>query len=305
MSREDAYPWRFSLFLAAYYTANSVYQGYVSVYFSNKGLDSFQIGMLMSAVSVVSIFSQLGWGALGDRSGSRQPGAAGDVRAGRGRGPDAVFYRKSVDALRDTVPVRRQLHRHPADGRLGDPGSAAGKGAALRQDSPSGHLCVRGGFAHRGVSDQRAFGPHALDDGGGIGLRIPVHLQAAPRRGPRAQKERCLGVDALCRQKADAPDRAGDAAAGHARVLLRVLPGVFYQDARRERGAPGLGVLPVGGQRDAVSPFQRQAVSKDGRGEAPSDLGGVPDRPMADPWQSPTTCGWRWPRSFCTAGASS
>jgi len=71
MSREDAYPWRFSLFLAAYYAANAVYQGFVSVYFSNKGLDSFQIGMLMSAVSVVSIVAQPAWGALGDRSASR------------------------------------------------------------------------------------------------------------------------------------------------------------------------------------------------------------------------------------------
>jgi MFS transporter, PPP family, 3-phenylpropionic acid transporter len=71
MSRKDAYPWRFSLFLAAYYTANSVYQGFISVYFSGKGLDSAQIGMLMSAISVVSILSQTTWGALGDRSTSR------------------------------------------------------------------------------------------------------------------------------------------------------------------------------------------------------------------------------------------
>jgi PPP family 3-phenylpropionic acid transporter len=71
MSREDAYPWRFSLFLATYYAANAVYQGYISVYFSNKGLDSARIGMLMSAVSVVSILSQPAWGALGDRSKSR------------------------------------------------------------------------------------------------------------------------------------------------------------------------------------------------------------------------------------------
>lgn len=71
MSREDRYPWRFSLFLAAYYIANSVYQGYISVYFSDKGLDSARIGMLMSAVSLVSIVSQPTWGMLGDRSSSR------------------------------------------------------------------------------------------------------------------------------------------------------------------------------------------------------------------------------------------
>jgi len=71
MSRENAYPWRFSLFLAAYYTANAVYQGFISVYFAGKGLDSAQIGALMSAVPVVSMLSQPAWGALGDRAKSR------------------------------------------------------------------------------------------------------------------------------------------------------------------------------------------------------------------------------------------
>ena len=71
MSREDAYPWRFALFLSAYYTANSAYQGFISVYFSSKGFDSAQIALPMTAVSVISILSQPMWGALGDRSESR------------------------------------------------------------------------------------------------------------------------------------------------------------------------------------------------------------------------------------------
>ncbi len=71
MSREDAYPWRFSLFLMTYYAANSVYQGFISVYFAGKGLDSAQIGVLMSAVPVVSLLTQPAWGALGDRARSR------------------------------------------------------------------------------------------------------------------------------------------------------------------------------------------------------------------------------------------
>lgn len=71
MDRKDAYPWRYSLFLAVYYTANAVYQGFISVYFSGKGLDSAQIGRLMSAVPVVSMLTQPAWGALGDRSKSR------------------------------------------------------------------------------------------------------------------------------------------------------------------------------------------------------------------------------------------
>ncbi len=71
MSRKGAYPWRFSLFLAAYYIVNAIYQGFITVYFSGKGLNSAQIGMLMSAVPVVSMLSQPAWGALGDRAKSR------------------------------------------------------------------------------------------------------------------------------------------------------------------------------------------------------------------------------------------
>ena len=71
MPRENAYPWRFALFLSAYYSANSIYQGFISVYFSSKGFDSAQIAWVMTAVPVVSILSQPMWGALGDRSKSR------------------------------------------------------------------------------------------------------------------------------------------------------------------------------------------------------------------------------------------
>ncbi len=71
MTRERSYPWRFSLFMAAYYAANAVYQGFISVYFANKGLDSAQIGLLMSAVPVVSVVTQPAWGAAGDRAKSR------------------------------------------------------------------------------------------------------------------------------------------------------------------------------------------------------------------------------------------
>jgi PPP family 3-phenylpropionic acid transporter len=71
MSREEAYPWRFALFLSAYYSANAAYQGFISVYFASKGFDSAQIAWPMTAVSVISIFSQPMWGALGDRARSR------------------------------------------------------------------------------------------------------------------------------------------------------------------------------------------------------------------------------------------
>ncbi|MEF9973464.1 MAG: MFS transporter [Clostridia bacterium] len=71
MPKQRRYPWRFALFLVAYYVANSVYQGYITVYFRSIGLDTKQIGLLMSAVPLVSIATQPLWGAIGDRCPSR------------------------------------------------------------------------------------------------------------------------------------------------------------------------------------------------------------------------------------------
>ena len=65
------YPWHYALFLVAYYMANAVYQGFITVYFKDVGLSTLQIGALMSAVPIVSILTQPLWGALGDRAKSR------------------------------------------------------------------------------------------------------------------------------------------------------------------------------------------------------------------------------------------
>lgn len=65
------YPWRYGLFLMAYYITNSVYQGFITVYFQQNGLSTAQIGALMSAAPFVSLFSQPLWGAVGDRVKSR------------------------------------------------------------------------------------------------------------------------------------------------------------------------------------------------------------------------------------------
>lgn len=80
------YPWHYALFLVAYYMANAVYQGFITVYFKDVGLSTLQIGALMSAVPIVSILTQPLWGALGDRAKSRNnvlrimaAGAAGSV----------------------------------------------------------------------------------------------------------------------------------------------------------------------------------------------------------------------------------
>lgn len=65
------YPWRFSLFLSAYYATNAVYQGYITVYFRQVGISTQLIGVLMSAVPLVSIFTQPLWGSVADRSRNR------------------------------------------------------------------------------------------------------------------------------------------------------------------------------------------------------------------------------------------
>jgi PPP family 3-phenylpropionic acid transporter len=65
------YPIKYGLFLMAYYVTNAIYQGYMPVYFQDLGLDTRQIGILVSAVPLVSIFAQPMWGAVGDRMNSR------------------------------------------------------------------------------------------------------------------------------------------------------------------------------------------------------------------------------------------
>ena len=66
------YPFWLGLFLVAYYVTNSVYQGYLSVYFSNTlKLSSTQIGAVFSLVAIVSVVTQPFWGMRGDRMKSR------------------------------------------------------------------------------------------------------------------------------------------------------------------------------------------------------------------------------------------
>lgn len=61
------YPWHYALYIAAYYLSNSVYQGFISVYFKEKSLTTLQISILMAAIPMISIISQPLWGAMGDR----------------------------------------------------------------------------------------------------------------------------------------------------------------------------------------------------------------------------------------------
>ena len=58
---------RLSLFSSAYYAANAVYQGFITVYLGAAGLGEGQIGLVMGAVPLLSIVTQPAWGALCDR----------------------------------------------------------------------------------------------------------------------------------------------------------------------------------------------------------------------------------------------
>lgn len=65
------YPWRIALFFMAYYAANSVFQGYMSLYYAARGLDSGRIGAIFAAIALVSAAAQPCWGLCADRSKSR------------------------------------------------------------------------------------------------------------------------------------------------------------------------------------------------------------------------------------------
>lgn len=68
---DDRYPFRYALFLAAYYVVNAAYQGFITLYFQDINISTEMIGALMATVPLVSIFSQPLWGAVGDKSKNR------------------------------------------------------------------------------------------------------------------------------------------------------------------------------------------------------------------------------------------
>jgi len=71
MKRSSGFPWRFGLFLATYYLANAVYQGYAAKYFEAVGMTHTQLTVLLAMAPVVSVVMQPVWGMMGDRSKSR------------------------------------------------------------------------------------------------------------------------------------------------------------------------------------------------------------------------------------------
>lgn len=71
MKKSSGFPWKFGLFLATYYLANAVYQGYVAKYFEAVGMTHKQLTVLLAMAPVISVVMQPVWGMLGDRSKSR------------------------------------------------------------------------------------------------------------------------------------------------------------------------------------------------------------------------------------------
>lgn len=62
---------RWALFPLGYYGANAVYQGYISLYYTQLGFRSDQLGYVSAATALAAIAAQPLWGALGDRAESR------------------------------------------------------------------------------------------------------------------------------------------------------------------------------------------------------------------------------------------
>ena len=59
--------WRWALFPVGYYGANAVYQGYISLYYTQLGFRSDRLGCISAATALAAIAAQPLWGTLGDR----------------------------------------------------------------------------------------------------------------------------------------------------------------------------------------------------------------------------------------------
>ena len=70
-TRSQRYPAHYALFLIAYYVTNSIYQGFLSLYYNGLGFSSAQMGTIFATVALVSVFTQPFWGTVADRMQSR------------------------------------------------------------------------------------------------------------------------------------------------------------------------------------------------------------------------------------------
>ena len=60
-----------ALFLMAYYAANAVFQSFMSLYLTDRGLNGAKIGTINAVIAFVSVPTMYMWGRAGDRAASR------------------------------------------------------------------------------------------------------------------------------------------------------------------------------------------------------------------------------------------
>ena len=60
------------LFPAAYFAANAVYQGYISLFYTRLGFHSGQLGAISAATAAAAMAAQPLWGRIADRARSRR-----------------------------------------------------------------------------------------------------------------------------------------------------------------------------------------------------------------------------------------
>jgi len=112
-----------ALFMAVYYMTNSIYQGYMSLFYTSIRFSSAQIGVINTAVALSSLGGQPLWGSLGDRSRSRRRliallslAAAGAVLAFRAADGFAgqlclaalfAFFYTAIQPMGDAVVLKR------------------------------------------------------------------------------------------------------------------------------------------------------------------------------------------------------
>lgn len=61
-----------ALFPAGYYASNSIYQGYISLYYTHLGFGGGQLGAISASSALAALLFQPLWGALGDKTKSRR-----------------------------------------------------------------------------------------------------------------------------------------------------------------------------------------------------------------------------------------
>lgn len=71
MKNSNGYPWKYSLFMAAYYLSAAAFMSYIGVYLRALNVSTAGIGLLTALLPMVSIVSQPVLGALSDRAKSR------------------------------------------------------------------------------------------------------------------------------------------------------------------------------------------------------------------------------------------